>query len=40
MVVAAMEKGNGKPGKENAYLEWLKEFFENYGSQRGLPDVL
>lgn len=33
MVVAAMEKVMENPEKENAYLEWLKEFFENYGSK-------
>lgn len=33
MVVAAMEKVMGNPEKENAYLEWLKEFFENYDSK-------
>lgn len=33
MVVIAMEKVMGEPEKENAYLEWLKEFFENYDSK-------
>lgn len=33
MVVAAMEKVMGNPEKENVYLEWLKEFFEDYDSK-------